>query len=156
VHAAHLPPDARVLKIGAGIRITTAWLVAGLGARTDVDILSVEADETLTAAGRGYPWPSYVRIGTADIATVLADHPDTIHLIVADASGVTGDHLDTVVGASRSGGMLIVAHHKAVDAVASALRQTVLDHDALIAVDIDSPGGLLIAAKRQQFSSVRE
>ena len=61
-----------------------------------------------------------------------------------------------MVGASRSGGLLIfnrsafraAAASEPEDAPLSALRQTLLDHDKLVAVDIDWSGGLLIAAKR--------
>jgi predicted O-methyltransferase YrrM len=157
LQAAHLPTFAKVLEIGTGVGVATAWLVAGLGSRTDVDILSVEADATLGATARSYRWPSFVRIETANVETALADHASTFDLILADASASTLDHVDAMVDASRSGGMLIFFHHAGVDAAAasepgdaplSALRQTVLDHDKLVAADIDWCGGLLIAAKR--------
>jgi len=79
---------------------------------------------------------------------------DTFDLILADASASTLDHVDAIVDASRSGGMLIF-DHKAVSAAATepdtsltTLRHTVLDHDKLIAVDIDWASGLLVATKR--------
>jgi predicted O-methyltransferase YrrM len=150
VQAAHLPPGAKVLEIGTGVGIATAWLVSGLGSRTDVEILSVGVDETLSATARTYDWPSYVRIETADAMTVLADHPGTFDLILAGASASTFDDVDAIVGASRSGGMLIFDHN-AVSAEASeptALRQAVLDHSKLVAVDIDWSSGLLVASKR--------
>lgn len=148
VQAAHLPPNAKLLELGTGVGIATAWLVSGLGSRTDVDILSVEPDDTLSAAARTYQWPSYVRIETADAATALADHPDTFDLILADASPSTVDHVEAIVDASRSGGMLIFNHNAVEPDALTTLRQTVLDHDTLVAVDIDWAGGLLIAAKR--------
>jgi predicted O-methyltransferase YrrM len=156
VEAAHLPPNAKVLEIGTGVGIATAWLVSGLGSRTDVEILSVEIDDTLSATARGDDWPSYVRIKTANVETALADHPGTFDLILADAFALTCDHVDTMVDASRSRGMLIFFHHTGVDAVASEpedtrltrLREFVLDHNELVAVDINWSGGLLIAAKR--------
>ena len=156
VQAAHLPPGAKILEIGAGVGIATAWLVAGLGSRTDVELLSVEADETLSATARSYDWPRYVRIETADAKTALAGHPATFDLILADASASSFDHFDAIVGASRPGGMLIFVQD-AVSAAASApedtplsaLRRTALDHDQLVAVDLDWSGGLLIAAKRR-------
>jgi predicted O-methyltransferase YrrM len=154
VQAAHLRPNARVLEIGAGVGIATAWLITGLGPRTDVDILSVDVDTALSAAAaRTYQWPSYVRIETADAATTMADHPDTFDLILADASASTLDHVNAIVDASRSGGMLIFnrttvsATANGPDTSLTALRQTVLDHDKLVAVDIDWSTGLLIASK---------
>jgi predicted O-methyltransferase YrrM len=157
VQAAHLPPNAKVLEIGTGVGIATAWLVSGLGSRTDVDILSVEIDDTLGATARGDDWPSYVRIETANVERALADHPGAFDLILADASTLTCDHVDTIVDASRERGMLILFHHTGVDAAASEpedtpvtrLREFVLDHNELVAVEIDWSGGLLIAAKQQ-------
>jgi predicted O-methyltransferase YrrM len=114
----------------------------------------VELDDTLSAAARAYQWPSYVRIETADAETALAHHPDTFDLILADASALTPDHVDALVDASRSGGMLIFDHN-VVSAAATepdtsltTLRHPVLDHDKLIAVDIDWASGLLVATKR--------
>ncbi len=157
VQAAHLPPNSKVLEIGSGVGIATGWLVSGLGSRTDVDIFSVEADETLSATARSYQWPSYVRIETANVETALSDYPSTFDLILADASALTADHVDTMVDAARSRGMLILFHHTGVDAAASEpedtpvprLREFVLNHNELVAVDIDWSGGLLIATKRQ-------
>jgi predicted O-methyltransferase YrrM len=156
VQAAHLPTGAKILEIGTGAGIATAWLVAGLGSRTDVDIISVEADETLSATVRSYQWPTYVRIETASVETALADHSSSFDLIVADASASTLDHVSAMIDASPSRGMLIFLHHTGIDAAASEpedthhtkLREFVLDHDKLVAVDIDWSGGLLIAAKR--------
>lgn len=155
VQAGHLPPNGKVLDIGAGVGIATAWLVSGLGSRADVVILTVESDEMLSAAARSYQWPSYVRIETADADTALADHPHTFDLIFTDASPATLGHIDAIIDASRSGGMLIFGY-SAVSAAATepegtsltALRQAVLDHDKLVAVDMDWPSGLLIATKR--------
>src|SRR5207249_3534987 len=154
VLAAHLPPGAKVLEIGTGVGIATAWLVSGLGSRTDVDILSFEVDDTLSATTRTYRWPSYVRIGTADAKTALADHPSTFDLILVDASRLTLDRIDAIVDAVRRAGMLVV-DHTASSAAASepetsltTLRKTVLDHDKLVAVDIAWSNGLLVATKR--------
>ena len=156
VQAAHLPPGAKILEMGAGVGIATAWLVAGLGSRTDVEILSVEAGETLSATTRTYDWPRYVRIETADPETALVDHPGAFDLILADTSASSFDHLDAIVGASRPGGMLIFVHDAVTAALGaaeatplSALHQTALRDDKLVAVGLDWSGGLLIAAKRR-------
>ncbi len=123
VHAAHLQPDAKILQLGAGAEVTTAWLVAGLGSRTDVDILVMEG------------------------AVV---HPDAFDLILADATAAALDRIDEIVDSARAGGMLIIDHTKVIepDTAVAQLRQAVLGHDKLVAVEIDWASGLLIAAKR--------
>jgi predicted O-methyltransferase YrrM len=155
VQAAHLVPGARILEIGAGVGIATAWLVAGLGSRTDAEILSAEADETLSATARAYQWPSYVRIETADSKTALADRLSTFDLILADASASSVDDVDAVVDALRSGGMLIfdqtavsAAVNGLEDISLAELRKTIFDHNELVVADIDWSSGLLIATKR--------
>ncbi|QUR68263.1 aKG-HExxH-type peptide beta-hydroxylase [Mycobacterium spongiae] len=153
VQAAHVRPGAQMLDLGAGVGIATAWLVAGLGSRTDVAILSVETDETLSAAAHTYPWPPYVRIETSEVDAALAGNPGTFDLILVDARA--GLPVDAIVAASRPGGMLIfdytavTARARAVgDTDTEALRRSVLDHEKLVVADIDASGGVVIAAKR--------
>ena len=147
VQVAHLRVGARVLEIKCGVGILTAWLVAGLGRRTDVKILSAESDPALGAVARDHPWPSYVYIETANAETVLARQRDVFDLILADASAATTDTVAPLVDAARSGGMLIIYNTGA--ATQTALLRTILEHDHLVAAQIDWATGLLIAAKRR-------
>jgi len=52
VLAAHLRGGARVLELGTGTGVGTAWIVSGLLPRTDVTVLTVEHDPL--------PWPPVV------------------------------------------------------------------------------------------------
>jgi predicted O-methyltransferase YrrM len=155
VQAAHLPTGARILEIGAGVGVMTAWLVAGLGSRGDVQIVAIETDETLGATARTYRWPPFVRLETRDAATVLADNEGGFDLVFADAFAWTADDVDAMVGASSPGAMLVLAYNAArpgatgtADTLLEARRRTVLGHDDLVATEIDAPRGLLIATKR--------
>jgi len=47
--AAALPPGARVLELGTGVGVGTAWLVEGLLPRTDVRVVSVELNPETAA-----------------------------------------------------------------------------------------------------------
>ena len=155
VQAAHLPTGARILEIGAGVGVMTAWLVAGLGSRGDVHIVAIETDETLSASARTYRWPPFVRLETRDAATALADGKGGFDLVFADASAWTADDVNAIVGASSPGAMLVLAYNPAKTTAAGpdgtslgARRRTVLGHDDLVPTDIDVPSGLLIATKR--------
>ena len=44
VLAAQLPGQARVLELGTGVGVGTAWIVSGLLPRTDVMVLTVEEE----------------------------------------------------------------------------------------------------------------
>ena len=48
--AAAVPPQGRVLELGTGVGAGLAWLVHGLGERTDVTVVSVDVDPELQAA----------------------------------------------------------------------------------------------------------
>ncbi len=159
LQAAHLPSGARILEIGTGVGLGTAWLVTGLGARTDVGIVSVQVDGAPSGAARSERWPAYVRIDTADAATTLASHPGVFDLIVADASiastpeaALTPDHVGAAVGAARPGGMLILfcsavrggdSDHGHLE----ALRHSVIHHPELLGVEVDSSGKVVIATR---------
>ncbi len=43
--AAAVPGGGRVLEIGTGVGVGLAWLVHGLGARRDVEVVTVELDD---------------------------------------------------------------------------------------------------------------
>jgi len=58
VLAAHLPGEARVLELGTGTGVGTAWIVSGLLPRTDVTVLTVENDRETAPLAAGGAWPS--------------------------------------------------------------------------------------------------
>jgi predicted O-methyltransferase YrrM len=49
VLAAHLPVGARVLELGSGAGVGTAWIVCGLLPRTDVTVTTIEKDPQTAA-----------------------------------------------------------------------------------------------------------
>src|ERR1700685_3498593 len=66
VLAAHLPEGARVLELGTGIGVGTAWLVSGLLPRTNVEVTSVEKDLGTAATAAGGDWPPFVSLRCGD------------------------------------------------------------------------------------------
>lgn len=107
VLAAHLPEGARVLELGTGTGVGTAWIVLGLGERTDVTVVSVEKDpDTARMAAYG-DWPPFVDLRCGDAVEVLGTN-GTFDLIFADAPGGKWDGLDRSIAALRPRGLLIV------------------------------------------------
>ena len=71
VLAAGVPAGGRVLEIGTGVGMGTAWIVAGVGERTDVEVVTVERDFRLVEAVRSWGWPCFVQLVNADVLEVL-------------------------------------------------------------------------------------
>jgi predicted O-methyltransferase YrrM len=154
VLAGNLPQRAKVLELGTGVGVGTAWLTYGLGTRTDVRIVSAEVDESLGESASSFDWPSYVSIEIADGQSVLADH-GPFDLIFADAPPLKFDHFNAMVEALRPGGVLIVDDmgpkaqaRNPDDKKIPLLRQRILGHHELVAADIDWSTGIIIATRR--------
>lgn len=153
VLAAHLPEDARVLELGTGTGVGTAWIVSGLLPRTDVTVTSVEKDpETAAAAAGGY-WPSFVDLRCDDALGVLAEG-GTFDLIFADAPGGKWEGLDRSVAALRPHGLLIVddmtpepdwtdSHRASQDSV----RQALVSAPGLASAELAVGSGVILSVR---------
>src|SRR5262249_14441144 len=84
--AAGVPEDGRILEMGTGVGVGTAWLVEGLGDRSDVKVLSIELDAATHAVARAADWPSWVNLLEGDVLEHLA-RLGSFDLIFADAQG---------------------------------------------------------------------
>jgi hypothetical protein len=60
VLAAAVPANGRVLELGTGTGVGTAWITHGLQGRADVEVVTVEIDATTAALAAQYSGPSWV------------------------------------------------------------------------------------------------
>jgi len=153
VLAAHLPEGARVLELGTGTGVGTAWIVSGLLPRTDVTVTSVEKDPvTAAAAASGY-WPSFVSLRCDDALEVLGEG-GTFDLIFADAPGGKWEGLDRSVAALLPHGLLIVddmapepgwtdSHRAAQDKV----RQALVSAPGLTSTELAVGSGVILSVR---------
>ena len=156
VLACAVPSDGRILEIGTGAGVGTGWIAAGLGERTDVEVVSVESEARLADAVRTYPWPAHVRIVTAD-AMAMLDTLGTFDLVFADAAPVKYGHIGSVLAALRPGGILVIDDiratartNEAKRAERNAMRSMLLRRPDIRAVDVDWSSGVIVAAKARQ------
>jgi demethylmenaquinone methyltransferase/2-methoxy-6-polyprenyl-1,4-benzoquinol methylase len=153
VLAAQLPGQARVLELGTGTGVGTAWIVSGLLPRTDVTVLTVEKDrDTAALAARG-DWPSFVELRHGDALDVLA-RAGTFNLIFADAPDGKWHELHTTIAALRRPGMLVVddmtplpdwtdGHRAAQERV----RRTLFTTPGLTSVELAHGSGVILGAR---------
>jgi len=153
VLAAQLPDRARVLELGTGTGVGTAWIVSGLLPRTDATVLSVEKDQhTAAIAARG-DWPSFVELRHGDALDVLA-RDGAFDLIFADAPGGKWHGLDSTIAALGPHGLLVVddmtplpewtdSHRAAQERV----RRTLLTAPGLISVELAHGSGVILGAR---------
>ncbi|WBB51548.1 class I SAM-dependent methyltransferase [Verrucosispora sp. WMMA2044] len=152
--AAAVPPDGRILELGTGTGVGTAWLAEGLGQRDDVRLETVELDESLATAVRADDWPPYVTVHTGD-AEALLPTLGRFDLIFADAVAGKWTGLDLTIDALAPGGLLVVddmdlarytdpRHRAAVQRV----ERTLADDPRLVVARIPAGTGLIMSTRR--------
>jgi predicted O-methyltransferase YrrM len=153
VLAAAVPFEGRILEIGTGAGVGTAWITVGLRKRSDVEVISLEVDAVLGEAAKDWPMPSYVQLVVGEAAQAI-EPLGSFDLVFADAAPFKYDHIERVVEVLRPGGLLVVDDLEATPRTTElqrgeidALRQTVLRHPELNAVELEWATGLLVAAK---------
>jgi demethylmenaquinone methyltransferase/2-methoxy-6-polyprenyl-1,4-benzoquinol methylase len=154
VLAAHLPVGARVLELGTGAGVGTAWMVCGLVPRTDDTVTTVEKDpRTAALAARG-DWPQFVDLLVGDALDVLAG-TGNFDLIFADARGGKSTGLDRTISALSPHGMLVVDDMTPTPqwtgeqrTTQDGVRQALLGSPLLTSVELDHGSGVILAARR--------
>lgn len=157
--AATVRAGGRILEVGTGAGVGTAWIAEGLDGRTDVEVISVEVDPALSRATRTWPWPSNIDILTADAIDVLPSL-GRFDLVFADAAPVKYGSLERVLDALEPGGLLVIddvglGESTTEDQVAEkdTLRRALLEHPGLHAVELAASSGLIIASRRKPGSA---
>ncbi len=153
--AAAVPAGGRVLEIGTGVGVGLAWLVHGLGARQDVEVVTVELDDAVQQTALSARWPPWVCFESGDGAEVVG-RLGQFDLIFADAPGGKIFKLRRTVAALRAGGVIVVddmdlARH-ADEQLRSALvvvRHRLLENAELVCAELGFSSGVIVAVKRR-------
>ena len=151
--AAAVPAHGRILELGTGVGVGTAWLVQGLGGRGDVELVTVELDPGRAALARHHRWPGYVDFVSGD-AVALLPTLGQFDLIFADAPGGKWEGLELTIAALRPSGVLVVDDMEPqlqwTDEQAGRqedVRRTLLDHPALTSCELTWASGVMLSAK---------
>lgn len=153
--AAGVPPDGRVLELGTGAGVGTAWIASGVGARGDVAVQTVESDRDLAAEVAGSGLPEWVEVVAGDAETLLP-RLGRFDLIFADAVAGKWTGLRHTLDALRGGGVLVVddmrldrygePEHRAS---VTAVRRTLLTDPRLVSVELHVGSGIILATRRR-------
>jgi len=152
--AASVGAGGRILEIGTGVGCGLAWLVHGLGARTDVEVVTVDIDDRLQARPGAEAWPAYVRFELGDGAVLVA-RLGTFDLIFADAPSGKTTGLSGTINALRSGGTLVVddmdvtTHNEAgLRNDLTRVRERLLGDRRLVCAELAFSSGVVVAVRR--------
>jgi demethylmenaquinone methyltransferase/2-methoxy-6-polyprenyl-1,4-benzoquinol methylase len=153
VLAGHVRQGGRVLEIGTGTGVATAWVLSGLGTRYDVTVTTIERDAQLGALARQADWPSFVDPRVGDVLE-LVHRLGRFDLIYAKAESGKLDGLSQTIGALDSKGLLVLDEMAAQPnweadrrAKTDKARQIVLMHPALTAVELAHGSGMVLACR---------
>ena len=154
--AVDVPEGGRVLELGTGVGVGTAWIVGGLSGvgRSDVEVVTVESDAGLAALAGSASWPSWVRLVQDDVLSVLGSL-GTFDLVFADAQGGKWEGLDRTIGVLRPNGVLVVDDMKpqqwwsdAQRSKQEMVRRTLLGHPDLEAIELDLGSGVIMCTRQ--------
>jgi predicted O-methyltransferase YrrM len=154
VLAAAVPPGGRILELGTGTGVGTAWIISGLQGRIDAEVLTVEINRATAELAAAASWPDWVRLVVGD-AVEVARVSGGFDPIFADAQGGKWEGLDGTVAALRPGGPLLVddmapgqftsdSHTRK----SRAVRARLLGHPDLISVEIAWSTGLILSTRQ--------
>jgi len=148
-------PGGRLLELGTGTGLATAWLLNGMdaGAR----LVSVDTDPVVQGVARAVLGDDgRVEFLLADgLDYIRTQSPASVDLIFADAMPGKYDGLDDALALLRPGGLYVVddmlpqpnwpeGHQTRVDALTARLRT----HPDLTVVTLGWASGLIVAARR--------
>lgn len=105
--AAGVPEGGRILEVGTGAGAGLAWLVSGLGARTDARVVSCEVNAETAKVALAERWPDFVTVHTGSFLE-LASGLEPAHLLFADSGAGKWEGLDVTLGLVRPGGLLVM------------------------------------------------
>lgn len=154
VLAAAVPPGGRVLELGTGTGVGTAWIVHGLQGRADVEVRTVEIDPATAELAAASDWPGWVQLIVGD-AVDITRCSGSFDLIFADAQGGKWEGLDSTVAALRPRAHLLVDDMTPAVFIdggrarkTAEVRSRLLGHPDLVSVEIAWSTGLILSSRR--------
>jgi demethylmenaquinone methyltransferase/2-methoxy-6-polyprenyl-1,4-benzoquinol methylase len=140
------------MEIGTGMGVGTAWLIEGLAARTDVELLTIESDPQRARMAAEAGWPSFVRPVVGDILVEIGGF-ESFSLIFADAEGGKLYGLDHTLEAVETHGILVLddmrfqGRNPAIEEGVVRARRQIMADDRFVCAEVNWSSGLLNATR---------
>lgn len=157
VLSAAVPLGGRVLELGTGAGVGLAWIVHGLGDRSDVEVVTVESEPDLAGRVEALDWPDWVRFEVGDGAELVGSLGE-FDLVFPDVPGGKIFKLRKTVTALRPGGVLVVddmdltrdlsAHHPDLPVALQSVRDRLVTDPRLICAELPFGSGVILATRR--------
>lgn len=150
--AAAVRADGRILEIGTGMGVGTAWLLEGLADRSDVELVTIEFDPVRAHQAARAGWPAFVKPVVGD-ALVEVPKLGSFSLVFADAEGGKIFGLDCTLDALERQGILILddmrfcGRNPAIEEGVVRARKQVFADDRFVSVEVSWATGLLLATR---------
>lgn len=147
-------PGGRILELGTGTGLATAWLLAGLG--SSASLVSIDVDPMVQDIARAHLKDDRLRFVLADgLDYILAQPPGSFDLVFADAWPGKYEALDSTLALLRPGGLYVIddmlpqpnwpeGHQARVDDLVGRLES----HPDLVVTRLSWASGLVVAARR--------
>ncbi|MBF6557955.1 MAG: class I SAM-dependent methyltransferase [Acidimicrobiales bacterium] len=150
-----VPSGGRVLELGTGSGVGLAWIVHGIGERTDVEVVSVELDGERAVQAQAMGWPEWVSIIEGDGADVVGTL-GSFDLIFPDAPGGKIFKLRKTIADLRAGGVILVddmdlSRHSDPELRngLATVKDRLLQHPDLICAELPFASGVIVARRRK-------
>jgi demethylmenaquinone methyltransferase/2-methoxy-6-polyprenyl-1,4-benzoquinol methylase len=152
--AGAVPAGGRILELGTGVGVGLAWIVHGLGDRTDVEVVTVEIDPAIHRVAKGTEWPGYVRFELGDAAASVSKL-GAFELIFPDAPAGKLYGIGRTIEALAPRGVLIVDDmdlephgDPELRAALVKVRARLLSRSDLLVAELDLGSGVMLAVRR--------
>ncbi len=154
VLAAATPFGGRILELGTGLGVGLAWILNGLGSRTDVEVVSIEREAAWVTSIAEIDLPAYASIVEGDIEALLPILGQ-FDLIFADAEAGKWTGLDLTIAALAPRALLLV-DDKEISRYDSSrdrssvevVRGALIADPRLVAVELNAASGMILASRR--------
>ena len=141
-------------KLGTGFGVGLAWVLAGLGSRTDVEVVSIERDAERVASPAEVGLPIRASIVEGEIE-VLLPTLGQFDLIFADAEAGKWTGLELTISALAPRALLLVddmdisRYDSSRDRSSiGAVRKALMTDPRLVAVELSVSSSMILALRR--------